>query len=74
MREKYSNAPLGGNILKQIFERAAHKTFGVLIAIAAIPVIIAFIIVWLVVGIGGKAAAMITRGSYEKEEDCASNF
>lgn len=74
MRVKHLIAPSRGNILKQVLQKAARKGIGILIAVAAIPLIVAFIVLWLVVGIGGRAAASVTRRSYEKEEDRSCNF
>lgn len=74
MNIRNSIAPRFKNRSKQILQKITRKGIGILIAIAAIPLIIAFIILWLIVGIGGKAAASVARGSYEKEEDRSNNF
>lgn len=55
--------------MKQKLEKATHKTFGIIIALAAVPIVIALVIVWLVTGMGGKAADLIARGNHEKEEE-----
>lgn len=53
--------------MKQKIEKAAHKTFGIVLAIAAIPALAALVIVWIVMRSGGKAAGLIARGNHEKE-------
>ncbi|GEM_PF-5811691 len=60
--------------MKQKFEKATHKTVGVIIALAAVPIIIVLVIVWIVTGMGGKAADLIARGNHEKEENYKSDF
>ena len=59
--------------MKQKFEKAAHKTFGIILAIAAIPAVIAFVIVWFATGLGGKAASLIARGNHENEKENYTN-
>ena len=34
--------------MKQKLERATHKTFGIILALAAIPAAIVFVIIWFV--------------------------
>lgn len=53
--------------MKRMFQRAAHKTFGIILAAAAIPAVIAFVIVWFAARMGGKAAGLIARGNHEEE-------
>lgn len=59
--------------MKQKIEKAAHKTFGIVLAIAAIPALAAFVIVWLVMRSGGKAASLIARGNHENEKENYKN-
>ncbi|MCM1167935.1 MAG: hypothetical protein NC401_18275 [Ruminococcus sp.] len=60
--------------MKHKLEKAAHKSFGVILAVAAVPAVIAFVIVWFATGLGGKAAEFIARGNHEKEENYKSDF
>lgn len=55
--------------MKQKSEKAIHKSFGILLAIIAIPAAIALVIVWVTTGIGGKLADMITRRRRNEEKE-----
>lgn len=59
--------------MKQRLEKATHKTFGIILAFAAIPLVIAFVIVWFATGLGGKVATMIARGGHENEKENYKN-
>lgn len=61
--------------MKRKLEKATHKTFGIMLALIAIPAAIAFVIVWFATGVGGKLAAIIVRNKHENEkEDIQNDF
>lgn len=60
--------------MKQKAEKATHKIFGIILAIIAIPAAIAFVIVWVTTGIGGKLADTITRRRRNEEEGFENDF
>ncbi len=60
--------------MKHKIEKAAHKTFGIILALAVIPAAVVLIIIWFATGLGGKAADLIARGNHEKEENYKSDF
>lgn len=55
--------------MKQKLEKATHKTFGIILAFAAIPAVIVFVVIWFATGLGGKAAALIARGNHDDKEE-----
>lgn len=55
--------------MKQKLEKATHKTFGIIIALAAIPAVIVFIIVWFATGLGAKAATLVAGGKRNEEKE-----
>lgn len=59
--------------MKQKLEKATHKTFGIILALAAIPAAIVFVIIWFVTRMGGKAAGLIARGNHENEKENYKN-
>lgn len=62
--------------MKQKLEKATHKTFGIILALIAIPAVAALVVVWAAAGIGGRLADIITRGrrNEEKEESSADDI
>jgi len=60
--------------LKHKFEKAAHKSFGIILALAVIPAAIVLVIIWFATGLGGKAADIIAGVGHEKEENYKSDF
>lgn len=53
--------------MKHNHEKTAHNIFGIILAVIAVPVVIALVVVWVTTGIGGKLADVIARRRRNEE-------